>query len=305
MLEQRLPPCERDEATGRKDIATERMALLEKELRHHLLSAAPEHSSNAIIEIRAGAQGGDTHFRATEILLKLYRAAAERGLAEYPGGFKVEVLESEAPPKGALADGFKSLTLRIQGDGAYGLFRHEGGVHRFEMKGGGKAATVGLSVVVYPEVNELEAREFNIRNKDLEIRTSRASGKGGQHVNTTESAVRIKHLPTGVVVEIADERSQRENKAKALKILASRVKELQRKEHLGQLQGVRRAQRGLASHADAVRNYDLLNSERIKDNRLPSGNSRTLADCLRGEMIYLIRQVDLAQFDRELEEQTS
>jgi peptide chain release factor 1 len=235
----------------------EKIERLEKELPLLLLPKDPNDEKNVIVEIRAGAGGEEAALFAAE-LMRMYQRYAERK------GWKVEVLDINETGLG----GVKEVVLRIEGKGAYSRLKYESGVHRVQRvpvtEAGGRIHTSTATVAVLPEVDEVEVE---IRPEDLKIETMRASGHGGQHVNRTESAVRITHIPTGIVVSCQNERSQHQNKATALRILRAKLYELYQREQQEKIQKERRSQVGTGERSEKIRTYNFPQN-RVTDHRI-------------------------------------
>ena len=247
-----------------KDLAEEEMLEckqkseeLWEELKILLLPKDPNDDKNVIVEIRGGA-GGEEAALFAGVLMRMYTMYAESKR------WKVEMLGANETELG----GYKEVSFMIEGEGAYSRLKYESGVHRVqrvpETEAQGRIQTSTATVAVLPEAEEVE---FEINPADLQIDTYRSGGAGGQHVNKTESAIRITHLPTGVVVECQDERSQHKNKEKALKILRSRLYDAMMQEQNDAIASDRKAQVGTGDRSERIRTYNYPQG-RMTDHRI-------------------------------------
>ena len=222
-----------------------------------LLPRDPNDDKNVIIEIRGGAGGEESALFANS-LFRMYSMYAEAK------GWKTEILNANPTELG----GFKEISFMISGDGAYSRFKFESGVHRVqrvpETESQGRIHTSTVTVAVLPEAEEVD---LQINPTDLQIDTFRSSGAGGQHINKTESAIRITHIPTGTVVECQDERSQYKNKDKAMKILRSRILEQERAKQSEAIAGERKSQVGTGDRSERIRTYNFPQG-RVSDHRI-------------------------------------
>ena len=247
-----------------RDMALEEMeessAIIEKtkeELKILLLPRDPNDDKNVIVEIRGGAGGEESALFANS-LFRMYSMYAEAR------GWKPDILSANPTELG----GYKEISFMIEGDGAYSRFKFESGVHRVqrvpETESQGRIHTSTVTVAVLPEAQEVD---IEINPVDLQIDTFRSSGAGGQHINKTESAIRITHIPTGTVVECQDERSQHKNKDKAMKILRSRILEAEREKQSSEIAGERRSQVGTGDRSERIRTYNYPQG-RVSDHRI-------------------------------------
>ncbi|MBC8536526.1 peptide chain release factor 1 [Feifania hominis] len=235
----------------------ERMTKLEAELKILLLPRDPNDDKNVIVEIRGGA-GGEEAALFAHSLHRMYSMYAERR------GYRVELLNLNETELG----GVKEVSFLLSGEGAYSRLKFESGVHRVqrvpETESAGRIHTSTVTVAIMPEVEEVEV---DINPADLQIDTYRASGAGGQHVNKTESAIRITHLPTGTVVECQDERSQYKNKDKAMRLLRSRLYEREQQQQQAEIASTRKSQVGTGDRSERIRTYNYPQG-RVTDHRI-------------------------------------
>ena len=234
------------------------MAKLEEELKLLLLPKDPNDDRNVIIEIRGGAGGEEAALFANSLFRMYSMYAAQKK-------WSIEVMNANETELG----GYKEITFSVSGEGAYSRFKYESGVHRVqrvpETESQGRVHTSTVTVAVLPEADEVEL-DLN-EEKDLKIDVFRSSGAGGQHINKTSSAIRITHIPTGMVVECQDERSQFKNKDKALKVLRSRLLDQKQQAQNDEIAANRRSQVGTGDRSERIRTYNYPEG-RISDHRI-------------------------------------
>lgn len=253
---------------------------LETDLQILLLPRDPNDDSNCFVEIRAGAGGDEAAIFAGD-LFRMYSRYAETQ------GWRVEVMNANEGEHG----GFKEVIANVSGDGAYGIFKFESGGHRVqrvpETESQGRIHTSACTVAVLPEVPESEAIEIN--PADLRIDTFRASGAGGQHVNKTDSAIRITHIPTGVVVECQDERSQHKNRAKAMSVLNARLNQMEQDKRAAEEASTRKSLVGSGDRSERIRTYNFPQG-RVTDHRI-NLTLYKLDDVIEGDLGALLEPI--------------
>ncbi len=254
---------------------------LEQEIKRLLLPRDPRDERNVIMEIRAGAGGEEAALFAAD-LFRMYSRYAERK------GWKVEVLSANTTG----LDGYKEIIFRIQGKGAYSRLKYESGVHRVQRvpvtESQGRIHTSTATVAVLAEADEVD---IQIPEKDIKIEVFKAGGAGGQHVQKNATAVRITHLPTGIVVQCQDERSQYQNKLRAMSILRARLYEMEERKRREQMEAERRAQVGTGERSEKIRTYNFPQS-RVTDHRIHM-SLYNLPEVLDGDLDPFIDELTL------------
>jgi peptide chain release factor 1 len=245
---------------------------LEEEIRLAMVERDPNDEKNVIVEIRGGTGGDEAALFAGDLFKMLNRYADELG-------FSIEVLSQSASEAG----GFKEITFEVKGEGAYSVFKFEGGTHRVqrvpETESQGRIHTSTATIAVLPEVEEVEVE---VDQNDLQIDVYRSSGPGGQSVNTTDSAVRITHKPTGIVVSMQDEKSQLQNRDRAMRVLRARLYERELAEQQAKIASERKAQVGSGERSEKIRTYNFPQG-RVTDHRIKH-TSHNLEGVLAGQL---------------------
>jgi peptide chain release factor 1 len=261
---------------------------LEERLKPLLIPHDPLNERNAIVEIRAGTGGDEAALFAAD-LYRMYTRYIERR------GWKTEVI-SHSP---ATLGGIKEVVFKVPAEGSFGVLRWESGVHRVQRvpatEAQGRIHTSAATVAVLPEAEEVDVR---IEDKDLRIDVFRASGPGGQGVNTTDSAVRITHLPTGIVISQQDQRSQIQNRAKAMEILRAKLLDLRLSEQEAERSRMRKSQVGTGDRSAKIRTYNFPQS-RVTDHRI-GYTTHNLQAVMDGDLAELIEQLKLADTEERL-----
>jgi peptide chain release factor 1 len=270
------------------DLRTRAQAL-EERLRTMLVPRDSRDDKNVLVEIRAGAGGDEAALFAAD-LARMYTKYAERH------GLKLELLDSHPTGQG----GFKEIILSVQGKGAWSRLKFERGVHRVQRvpatESAGRIHTSTVTVAVLPEAEDVDVK---VEEKDIKVDVYRSSGPGGQGVNTTDSAVRITHLPTGLVVTCQDERSQLKNRAKALRVLRARLLEQAQEEQRSQIAAARKSQVGTGERSERIRTYNFPQG-RVTDHRIGL-TIHQLPDVLEGDLDELTEALLAAERTEQLE----
>lgn len=280
-------------ARGELPEAMSRRAVLEDKLKRMLLPRDENEGRNVIVEIRGGTGGEEAALFAADVF-RMYSAYASRN------GWRVEVLGSRPSEKG----GFKEIAFSLSGEGVYGRMKYEAGVHRVqrvpETEAQGRIHTSACTVAVLPEAEEVE---IDIRPEDMKVDVYRSTGPGGQSVNTTDSAVRITHIPSGLVVTCQDEKSQHKNKTKAMKVLASRLLAMMQEEAESERASTRRSMVGSGDRSAKIRTYNFPQS-RVTDHRIHL-TVHNLEQVMAGDLDAIIDALTTYEQDRLMAERTS
>ena len=260
-----------------------------EEIKILLLPKDPNDEKNVIVEIRAGA-GGEEAALFSGVLYRMYTMYAQNC------GFRSEIIDCNETELG----GYKEISFMIEGEGAYSKLKFESGVHRVqrvpETESQGRIQTSTVTVAVLPEAEDVEV---TINPQDLEIDTHRASGAGGQHVNKTDSAIRILHKPTGIVVECQDERSQLKNREKAMKVLRSKIHKMEMEKREAEISSARKSQIGTGDRSERIRTYNYPQG-RVSDHRI-SLTLHSIESILNGRLDELVEALTTAERIKQLE----
>jgi peptide chain release factor 1 len=267
---------------------------LEERLEILLLPKDPNDDKNVILEIRAGAGGQEAALFAAD-LFDMYRRYAERHK------WKTDVLSSSPSDLG----GFKEVALEVRGDRAYSRLKHEAGVHRVqripETESGGRIHTSTATVAVLPEAEDVEVE---VRPDDVQVDVFRSSGPGGQSVNTTDSAVRVTHQPTGIVISVQEERSQLQNREKAMRYLRARLLRLEQERQQKEEADARRAQVGTGERSEKIRTYNFPQS-RVTDHRIGRSSHNLMGILREGDLDEFIEGLTALERSRQLDRESS
>ncbi|MGE4443793.1 MAG: peptide chain release factor 1 [Candidatus Altimarinota bacterium] len=279
----------RELAKMQKDESEQSIVDLEEKIKYSLLPKDRDDDKNIIVEVRAAAGGDEASLFASE-LTKAYMLFAENE------GFKTEISEQSLNETG----GIKEVMFEVKGEGAYAKFKYESGVHRVqripETESKGRVHTSTITVAIMPEVDELD---IDIKEEDLDIKATRASGAGGQHVNKTDSAIHMTHIPTGISVFCQDGRSQHKNKEKAFQILRSKIYAVEEEKRAQERGEQRLSQVGSGDRSEKIRTYNFP-QDRVTDHRIGQ-NFSSIPQIMMGKLGHIIDALALADEQAKLE----
>jgi peptide chain release factor 1 len=280
-----LDPEMKELAQMEYDELTTKISEIEEELRFLLLPKDPNDTKDCFVELRAGTGGDEAGIFAGD-LYRMYQRYADRK------GFKIEVIDFNESEKG----GFKEIVFSIQGEEAYGIMKYESGVHRVQRvpatEANGRLHTSAATVAVLPEVEDVE---IDIKEEDLRIDIYRSGGAGGQNVNKVETAVRMVHIPTGIVVTCQDERSQLKNRDKAMKVLKSRIYELETQKQQDEISSSRKSMVKTGDRSEKIRTYNYPQN-RVTDHRLDGDDKNfSLREVIDGDIDPIIEKLKIAE----------
>ncbi|MEZ4888560.1 MAG: peptide chain release factor 1 [Chitinophagales bacterium] len=265
------------------DELLEEQSKMDEEIKYLLIPKDPEDSKNAVLEIRAGTGGDEASIFAGD-LFRMYQRYSETK------GWKLDLVSLSENQIG----GYKEIVAKIDGDNVYGTLKYESGVHRVQRvpvtESQGRVHTSAASVAVLPEADEVDV---DVNPADLRVDTYRASGAGGQHVNKTESAVRITHIPTGIVVECQDERSQMRNREKAMEVLRTRIYEREYQKHMDAIASERKTLVSTGDRSAKIRTYNYPQG-RVTDHRIKL-TLYNLDSIMNGDVQHIIDQLQIAE----------